>query len=120
VNGFLLPLNPAKFDKMVRGDCAELADLACEYFCETRQRMVGWSRLIDAGDFTRLREELHRCKGVACMLGLDRLAALLDECESSSQLETDGINMKTMRAELLAAEQAVGARSYKCHRCQPV
>ncbi|HSP41778.1 MAG TPA: Hpt domain-containing protein, partial [Luteolibacter sp.] len=80
-----------------------------EYFQETRRLMSGWSALSDAGDFNRLRDELHRCKGGASLFGLERLVAFLGQCERASHLETHGFDMNTFETELTAAEQAVAA-----------
>jgi HPt (histidine-containing phosphotransfer) domain-containing protein len=103
----LLPMNPAEFEKMAHGDPAALVGLASEYFQETRRLIAGWGALAAAGDFNRLRDELHRCKGGASLFGLERLVAFLGQCERASHLETHGFDMNTLETELTAAEQAV-------------
>ena len=103
------PMNPAEFEKMAHGDIPGLVELANDYFRETRRLMPGWGGLVEAGEFNRLRDELHRCKGGASRFGLERLVGFLGECESASHLETHGFDMKTFETELSAAEQAVAA-----------
>lgn len=115
MNDSLPPLNQAKFEKMALGDNTALIELANEYSSETRRSMTEWRKLIDSGDFDRLRDELHRCKGGASLFGLERLAAFLAKCESGSHLETHGFDMKALDTELTAAEQAVDAQSHARH-----
>jgi HPt (histidine-containing phosphotransfer) domain-containing protein len=110
VNDPLPPLNQTKFEKMAHGNDKALLELADEYSSETRSLMAEWHKLIDAGDFDRLREELHRCKGGAALFGLDRLAEFFGQCESGSHLETHGLDMTALETELAAAEKAVDAQ----------
>jgi HPt (histidine-containing phosphotransfer) domain-containing protein len=103
----LLPMNPVNFAKMAHGDPAGLIELAFDYFNETRRLMTGWMALIEAGDFVRLRDELHRCKGGASLFGLERLVSLLGDCESPAVLEQRGFDLVTFENELTAAENSV-------------
>lgn len=103
----LAPMNPALFLKMAHGDTGGLRELAFDYFNDTRRLMTGWLSMIETENFTRLREELHRCKGGASLFGLERMVALLGESESPMALETRGFDMAAFERELTAAESAV-------------
>ena len=102
-------MNPAEFKKMAHGDTASLVELANDYFRETRRLMPGWLAMMEAGEYDRLRDELHRCKGGASLFGLERLVAFLGQCERAAHLETHGFEMNTFETELAAAEQALAA-----------
>ena len=66
-------MNDGEFLKMADGDICGLRDLAFDYFNDTRRLMAGWMAMIEADNFGRLREELHRCKGGASLFGLERM-----------------------------------------------
>jgi HPt (histidine-containing phosphotransfer) domain-containing protein len=100
-------MNPANFLKMAYGDLAGLRSLAIDFFNETRQQMAGWKALIEAGNFSQLRDDLHRCKGGACLFGLERLVAMIGSCESPAALENRGFDINGFESELSAAENAV-------------
>ena len=102
-----ITINPANFAKMAHGDPAGLIELAFDYFNDTRRLMTGWLALLEAGNFSRLRDELHRCKGGASLFGLERLVALIGECESPGRLEEHGFDLSAFEQELSAAENAV-------------
>ncbi len=103
----LLPLNPLNFAKMAHGDPAGLVEMAFDYFNETRRLMTGWRALVESENFSRLRDDLHRCKGGASLFGLERLVFLLGEFESPSVLENRGFDLAAFESELSAAENAV-------------
>lgn len=103
------PMNPVYFMKMAHGDPRGLGELAFDYFNETRRLMTGWLAMIQAGNFPRLREELHRCKGGASLFGLERLVAFIGACETPMVLETRGFDIAGFEQELTAAENAVSA-----------
>ncbi len=63
--------------------------------------------MLESGNFGRLREELHRCKGGASLFGLERMVALIGNCESPTVLETRGFDLVAFEKELTAAERAV-------------
>ena len=107
VNGEPTPMNTANFLKMAHGDIGGFRDLAFDYFNDTRRLMTGWLAMIEAGNFVRLREELHRCKGGASIFGLERLVALIGAHESAKVLETSGFDLAAFENELSAAEIAV-------------
>ena len=44
-----------------------------------------------------MREELHRCKGGASLFGLERIVALIGDCESPMVLETRGFDLADIR-----------------------
>jgi len=100
-------MNPGNFAKMAHGDTAGLIALAFDYFNDTRRLMTGWLALIEAGNFPRLRDELHRCKGGASLFGLERLVALIGSYEKPDSLEQGGMDLATFEKELSAAESAV-------------
>ena len=102
-------MNPVFFAKMAHGDPGGLRELAFDYFNDTRRLMTGWVSLLEAKNFTRLREELHRCKGGASIFGLERLVAMIAACESPMSLETRGFDIGKFEQELSAAENAVNA-----------
>jgi HPt (histidine-containing phosphotransfer) domain-containing protein len=105
----LLALNPVNFRKMAHGDPLGLIDLAFDYFNDTRRLMTGWMALVEAGNFSRLRDELHRCKGGASLFGLERLVAIIGGCERPSILESEGFDLRAFEDELSKAEKAVMA-----------
>jgi HPt (histidine-containing phosphotransfer) domain-containing protein len=105
----LQPLNAANFQKMAYGDPAGLAELAFDFFNETRHLMTGWAALVESGGNARLCEELHRCKGGASLFGLERLVELLSECERPAFIEQSGFDIAMFEEELSAAEAAVMA-----------
>lgn len=100
-------MNPVNFAKMAHGDPAGMIEMAFDYFNETRRLMTGWSAMVDSGNFSRLRDDLHRCKGGASLFGLERLVSLLGEFESPSVLENRGFDLAAFENELSAAESAV-------------
>lgn len=100
-------MNPVYFMKMAHGDLDGLMELAFDFFNDTRRLMTGWLAMIEVGNFGRLREELHRCKGGASLFGLERLVALIGDCESPMMLETRGFDLASFENELSAAENAV-------------
>jgi HPt (histidine-containing phosphotransfer) domain-containing protein len=100
-------MNPVYFTKMAHGDLAGLRELAFDYFNDTRRLMTSWMALLESGNFSRLREELHRCKGGASLFGLERIVALIGSCESPAVLESRGFDMAAFEQELTAAEKAV-------------
>ncbi len=102
-------MNSADFFKMAHGDLVWMRELAFDYFNETRRQMTGWLSLMETGNFSQLRADLHRCKGGASIFGLERLVALLNCCESPAVLESRGFDLATFEHELSAAESAVEA-----------
>lgn len=103
----LVALNRVNFEKMAYGDPEGLRELAFDYFNDTRRLMTGWRVMIDRGELASLREELHRCKGGASLFGLERIVALIGDCEKPRMLETEGFDLVVFEKELSAAEQAV-------------
>lgn len=103
----LPPMNLMNFRKMAHGDPVGLAELAFDYFNDTRRLMTGWLALVEDGNYARLREDLHRCKGGASLFGLERLVAMIGACEGPSALETQGFDLGLFEAELSEAERAV-------------
>ena len=101
------PMNIMIFSKMARGDTNGLRDLAFDFFHDTRRLMGGWMALLETGNFARVREELHRCKGGASLFGFERLVALIGASESPRVLETRGFNLAAFEKELRVAEHAV-------------
>ena len=102
-------MNLANFLKMAHGDLCGLRELAFDYFNDTRRQMTGWMALLEAGNFTQLRDDLHRCKGGASLFGLERLVALIGSCESPAVLEERGFDVACFENELSAAESALVA-----------
>jgi HPt (histidine-containing phosphotransfer) domain-containing protein len=102
-------MNPANFLKMAHGDIAGLKQLAFDYFNDTRRQMTGWMALMESGNFSQLRDDLHRCKGGASLFGLERIVAMIGSCESAAVLEQRGFDLVYFEIELTAAEQAVVA-----------
>ena len=100
-------MNPVYFVKMAHGDLDGLKELAFDYFNDTRRLMTHWLSLLEARNFGGLREELHRCKGGASLFGLERIVALIGDCESPMSLETRGFDLASFEKELSAAETAV-------------
>ncbi|MEO8615884.1 MAG: hypothetical protein ABI600_12145 [Luteolibacter sp.] len=109
MNDDLLPINPANFLKMAHGDISGLKQLAFDFFNDTRLRMTGWLSLIETGNLTHFRDDLHRCKGGASLFGLERVVALIGSCESPAVIESSGFDLIMFEKELTAAEQAVAA-----------
>ena len=103
----LVAMNTANFMKMAHGDVCGMRDLAFDYFNDTRRLMTGWLAMLEAGNFTELRHELHRCKGGASLFGLERLVAMIGDCESPMALEERGFDMAIFEKELSAAEKAI-------------
>lgn len=102
-------MNLVHFMKTAYGDVPWLRSLAFEFFHETRALMPQWMALIEAGNFTELRVELHRCKGGASLFGFERLVAMLAICESPMALESRGFDLAAFERELGAAQTAVAA-----------
>ena len=100
-------MNAANFLKMAHGDLAGLRQLAFDYFNDTRRQMTGWMALIETGNFSQLRDDLHRCKGGASLFGLERIVALIGSFESPAALESRGFDITDFESELSAAEKAV-------------
>lgn len=105
-------MNPVNFAKMAHGDPAGLVEMAFDYFNETRRLMTSWKALIESENFSRLRDDLHRCKGGASLFGLERLVCLLGEYESPAVLESRGFDLAAFESELTAAEDAVVGMSH--------
>ena len=100
-------MNAANFLKMAHGDLAGLRQLAFDYFNDTRRQMTGWLALIEAGNYSQLRDDLHRCKGGASLFGLERIVAMIGSVESPAALESSGFDIARFESELSAAESAV-------------
>ena len=100
-------MNAANFLKMAHGDLAGLRQLAFDFFNDTRRQMTGWMALIEAGNFSQLRDDLHRCKGGASLFGLERIVAMIGLVESPAALESSGFDIARFESELSAAESAV-------------
>jgi HPt (histidine-containing phosphotransfer) domain-containing protein len=100
-------MNIRNFSRMARGDTNGFSDLALDFFNDTRRVMSGWMALIETGNFARVREELHRCKGGASLFGFERLVELIGASESPRVLETRGFNLAAFEKELRLAERAV-------------
>ena len=100
-------MNAANFLKMAHGDLAGLRQLAFDYFNDTRRQMTGWMALIEAGNYSQLRDDLHRCKGGASLFGLERIVAMIGSVESPAALESSGFDIARFESELSAAESAV-------------
>lgn len=100
-------MNATKFLKMAHGDLAGLRSLAFDFFNDTRLQMLGWKALLEAGNFSQLRDDLHRCKGGASLFGLERIVAIIGSCESPTTLESRGFDIDVFENELSAAENAV-------------
>ena len=92
---------------MAHGDISGLKQLAFDFFNDTRLRMTGWLSLVETGDFSHLRDDLHRCKGGASLFGLERIVALIGSCESPAAIESRGFDLLVFEKELTAAEQAL-------------
>lgn len=102
-----MPMNPVYFLKMAHGDADGLKELAFDYFNDTRRRMTGWLSMIESGNYSSLRDDLHRCKGGASLFGLERLVALIGSSEAPTVLEQNGFDLELFEEELSAAENAV-------------
>lgn len=102
-------MNPANFLKMAHGDLSGLRELAFDFFNDTRRQMTGWLALVEAGNYSQLRDDLHRCKGGASLFGLERIVAFVGSVESSTVLEEQGFDIAVFEKELTAAESAVVA-----------
>lgn len=102
-------LNTANFLKMAHGDLPAMRVLAADYFFETWQQYSDWHSFIETGNFSHLRDDLHRCKGGASLFGLERIVALIGAYESPSVLEEKGFDLTVFEQELKAAESAVRA-----------
>lgn len=63
--------------------------------------------MVEAGDYGKVREELHRCKGGASLFGLERIVAMIGDCEKPQALESNGFDLSRFEQELSAAERAV-------------
>lgn len=100
-------MNPTNFRKMAHGDLEGLRQLAKDFFLDTRRQMIHWASHLETGNYSLLREDLHRCKGGASLFALDRLVAMLGTCEHRSALEESGFDIATFESELTAAEKAV-------------
>lgn len=100
-------MNAVNFLKMAHGDISGLKQLAFDFFNDTRRQMTGWLALIESGNYSQLRDDLHRCKGGASLFGLERLVALIGSCESPAVLEQRGFDVVRFEKELTAAEHAV-------------
>ncbi len=66
--------------------------------------MKGWRAMIAAGDYTCLRDELHRCKGGASLFGLERLVKMIADCEIPMALEVHGFDLDAFENEISRSE----------------
>lgn len=94
---------------MAHGDLGGLRELAFDFFNDTRHQMTGWTALLEAGNYSQLRDDLHRCKGGASLFGLERLVSLIGSIESPQVLESRGFDIAVFEYELSTAESAVAA-----------
>jgi HPt (histidine-containing phosphotransfer) domain-containing protein len=101
--------NETRFERMACGDIEGFHELADEFFEDVRSRLLKWPALYDSGEFRRLSEEFHRCKGGAAMFGFERLFSLLGNWETDSKIEQGEVDLKRFVSELEAAEFAVAA-----------
>ena len=102
-------MNRGFFVKMSNGDIEGFRNLAFEFFSDTRRLMTGWSALIAAGGYGRLRDELHRCKGGASLFGLEELTGMISACEVPLELEVHGFDLDAFESELTRSEAMIEA-----------
>lgn len=101
--------NEVRFDRMSCGDPTGFHELAEEYFQDVRTRLSQWDAMREAGEYRRLSEEFHRCKGGAAMFGFERLFHLLGSWETDSKIEKGDVNLERFAGELGEAEKAISA-----------
>ena len=94
---------------MAHGDLGGLRELAFDFFNDTRRQMTRWLALLEAGDYTQLGADLHRCKGAASIFGLERIVSIISTTENPAALESNGFDLASFESELSAAEDAVVA-----------
>lgn len=102
-------MNRGFFVRMSNGDVEGFKELAFDYFNDTRRLMTGWGALIAAGNCSRLRDELHRCKGGASLFGLEELVAMISACETPLELEIRGFDLNAFESEVTRSEEMVRA-----------
>lgn len=101
-----LVLNESAFRRMAIDDLAGFQELAREFFIDTRRRLPVWRDLHQSGDLSDLAVELHRCRGGACVFGLQRLELLLARWEQCS-MGMIGFDVGYLERELIAAERRI-------------
>lgn len=99
--------NSTRFQRMACGDLPGLFEMVEEYFVDLRLKLESWPAVKDAGDFQRLFEEFHRCKGGAALFGLERLFSLLGSLERETNVGQMQVDLELLERELVAAEEAV-------------
>ena len=99
--------NQVRFQRMACGDVPGFFELADEFFTDVKVRLSQWPDMRQAGEFPRLLEEFHRCKGGAAMFGFERLFSLLGSWESDSGIGQGQFDLERFAEELEAAETAV-------------
>lgn len=102
-----LIFNGDRFTRMACGDVQGFLEMADEFFADVRLKLRLWPGMRDAGEYDRLFEEFHRCKGGAALFGLDRLFALLGSWEKDSKVGQSRFDLERFESELEAAEEAV-------------
>jgi len=101
------PVNTVEFIKMAYGDLQGFRELAGEFFEDVYRRQPSWQELAGQGNYDRLREELHRCKGGASIFGMERVISLIKAAEEVEALELHGFDFSTFIMELKDAERAI-------------
>lgn len=105
----IIVMNRGFFVRMSNGDVEGFKELAIDFFTDTRRLMTGWSALIAGGNYGRLRDELHRCKGGASLFGLEEMVAMISACEPPLELEIRGFDLNAFEREVTRSEEMVGA-----------
>ncbi|MFD2257300.1 Hpt domain-containing protein [Luteolibacter algae] len=95
------------FLKMARGDKDQFAEIACEFFEETREVVAGWKLAHAGGDTAKIAMELHRCRGGASLFGFEYLQQLIRRWESDLSDGRLQINESEILGALRDAEAAL-------------
>ncbi len=107
--------NEVRFDRMSCGDPSGFHELADEFFEDIRTRMAQWQAMADAGEYTRLGADFHRCKGGSAMFGFERLYQLFGAWEAESRLEIPAVNLERFSEEIAEAEKAIAGLRARTH-----
>ena len=98
-----------RFFRLAGNDAEGLVRMTGEYLAETRQMSASWSKMLEAGKYAEVGEQLHYCKGGAGIFGFTRTLALIVALEKESALEAGAYDAKGFEHELVLAECAIKA-----------
>jgi hypothetical protein len=98
-----------RFFRLAGNDAEGLVRMTGEYLAETRKMSASWAKMLEAGSYSDVGEQLHYCKGGAGIFGFMRILALIAALEKESAFAAGAYDAQAFEHELVLAECAIKA-----------